>query len=242
MASNFYQILEANEAASQETLKTLYDQKSKRLMQALEDGSPTAKEQLWALRQAYELLSQPAQRAAYDDSLKSRAGAGTSPRPVVRKSQGLTWKINVLLFAILGSCLVGFGLYLGRANKKDDHVVQILQTNRSSDNDATRANTERALVDGVVSNTSMTIDRAAELGNRSLDIQRDAENRRRQEMEYRANADAEVLRQQQERLRIADEQLKLASKQTDEARRVQQDQDRMAIERINEINRKITRP
>ncbi len=102
MASNYYQILEANEAASQETLKTLFDQKSKRLMQAIEAGSPTAKEQLWALRQAYELLSQPAQRAAYDRNLKSSGGVATAPRQVVRKPQRLTWKMNALLFSLLG--------------------------------------------------------------------------------------------------------------------------------------------
>jgi len=241
MASNYYQILEANEAASQETLKSLYEQKFKRLTQELEEGNPTAKEQLWALRQAYELLSQPAQRAAYDNSLKPRAGAEKASRQVAR-TQKLTWKMNVLLLAILGSCLVGFGLYLGRANKKDDHVVQVLQTNRGADNDATRADTERALVDGAINNTSKAIDRSAELANRSLDIQQDAENRRRQEMEYRASADAEVLRQQQERLRLADEQLKRAGKQNEEARHLQQEQDRIALERINEISRKIAKP
>jgi hypothetical protein len=150
--------------------------------------------------------------------------------------------MNALLFSLLGTCLVGFGLYLGRANKIDDHAAQVLQTNRSADNDATRADTERALVDGVVGNTSKAIDRSAELSSRTLDIQRDAENRRRQEMEYRASADAEVLRQQQERLRIAEEQLKWDRKRIEEMKLVQQDQERIAVEKINEISRKIARP
>ncbi len=61
-------------------------------------------------------------------------------------------------------------------------------------------------------------------------------------MEYRASADAEVLRQQQERLRIAEEQLKWDRKRIEEMKLVQQDQERIAVEKINEISRKIARP
>lgn len=198
MASNFYQILEADESASQEALLTLFEKKSERLKLELGEGSPTAKEQLWFLRQAHETLSRPEKRAAYDDGLKAKPFINNNAVPVSAKREGLSWKINILMIALLASGLIGFGLYLGRTNKKDDHTAKVLQTNRNADNDATRAGTERVLVEGVVNNDSKIIDRSAELGNRSLNIQQDAENRRRQELEYRANAGAQILDMQQQ--------------------------------------------
>jgi molecular chaperone GrpE (heat shock protein) len=75
----------------------------------------------------------------------------------------------------------------------------VLQTNRNADNDAIRAGSERILVEGVVNNDSKIIDRSAELGNRSLNIQQDAENRKRQELEYRANAGSQILEMERER-------------------------------------------
>ena len=239
MASNFYQILEANEAASQETIQSLFEQKSRLLERELEAGSTTAKEQLWFLKQAYETLSNPGKRAAYDERQKPKATANIYTRTVPAKPEGmrlkLSWKLNALLVAFLATGLIGFGLHLGRANKQDDHTAQVLQTNRGADNDATRAGTERVRVEGLVSNDAKIIDRSAELGNRALNIQQDAENRQRQEMEYRATANAEILRQQQDRLKIADEQLKWERKQYEEDSRTRQNQERMAAERIQSI-------
>ena len=235
MAINFYQILEANEAASQETLQALFEQKSERLKCDLEDGSPTAKEQLWFLRQAYETLVNPAKRAAYDETLKPKPHAAFISHPAETKATGLSWQTNAVLLLLLASGLIGFGMYLTREGKKDDHVAQVLQTNRSADNDATRADTERVLVEGTVNNNSKIIDR-------SMNIQQDAENRRRQEMEYRASTTAEVLRLEQERLKIADEQIKWQRKQQEDAQRAEQEQQRRAMATIEEIRRNATKP
>lgn len=241
MASNFYQILQANEAASQETLQILFEQQSVRLRQELEDGSPVAKEQMWFLKQAYETLSHPAKREAYDIKIKSKPAVNINSRQATVKTEGLSWKANALMLILLASGLVGFGLYLGRADTKDERALRVLQTNKSAENDATRAGTERVLVEGVVTNDSKLIDRSAELGNRSLNIQQDAENRRRQELEYRANAGAEVLRLEQERLRIADEQLKWERKQREDEKRITEEHHRRAMYQMDEVRRKMGR-
>lgn len=200
MARNYYQILEADEYASQEALLTSFQKISERLNVELDNGSPTAKEELWTLRQVYETLSSPGKRAAYDDGLKGKKILSNNSIVVSAEKEGLSWKTNILLIALLASGLIGFGLHLGRSDKKDEHTAKVLQTNRNADNDATRASSERILVEGVVNNDSKIIDRSAELGNRSLNIQQDAENRKRQELEYRANAGSQILEMQRERM------------------------------------------
>lgn len=216
MAGNFYQILEASEVASSETLQALFEQKRDRLEKELEDGGPTAKEQLWVLKQAYETLSNPIKRAAYDDGAKAKDMQRTSIR-TTKPPEGLDWKVNALLIALLASGLVGLGLHFGKTEKKDNHTAQVLQINRSSDNDATRAGTERILVEGVVNNDSKVIERSAELGNRSLNIQQDAEYRRRQELEYRANASTQILDMQRQN---QDRQLAMQEQRAQESRRL----------------------
>lgn len=222
MSGNFYHILEASSVASPEALQALYEQKRKRLEQEREDGNTAAKEQLWALKHAHETLANPAKRSAYDESLKNKAAQAVPVRTVQARPEVLSWKINAMLIALLASGLVGLGLHFGKSSKKDDHTAQVLKINRSADNDTTRAGTERVLIEGAVNNESKVIDRSAELGNRSLNIQQDAENRRRQELEYRANAGAQIIdmqRQQQSRqLAMQEERLKATQRQSEERR------------------------
>lgn len=224
MAHNFYHILEASDTASQDTLRSLFEQKRSAFQQEQEDGSPTAKEQLWVLKQAYDTLSVPAKRAAYDQSLKK--AKSEVPLPVAPVREGLSWKLNFLLIAVLASGLVGFGLQLGRANKKDDRAVQVLKIDRTADNEATRAGTERVLVDGVLKNDEKIIDRSAELGNRSLGIQESAESRHRQELEYRANATRQAQdleRERQMRQMALEEQRQKTQQQEADTRRVERE-------------------
>ena len=235
MAINLYQILEASEDASQETLLTLFDQKFKRLQLELEEGSPTAKEQLWFLKQAYETLSNPVKRAAYDDNLKPKAAVNIHSYQVAAKPEGLSWKMNALLVSLLASGLIGFGLYMGRANKKDDVTVQLLQTNRTADNDATRANAEKALVEGAVSNQHKLIETQGQVANRIISIEESAESRRSRELEYRANAGTEILLQQRERQRVEDQQLEWQRKQYEQQTADQQSQVRIASDRNQAI-------
>jgi curved DNA-binding protein CbpA len=235
MAINLYQILEASEAASQETLQTLFEQKSERLKRELEQGSPAAKEQLWFLNQAYETLSHPVKRAAYDDSLKPKAAVIINSHQAMAKPEGLSWQVNALLVMLLASGLIGFGLYLGRSNKKDDVAVQILQTNRTADNDATRANAEKALAEGTVSNQQKLIETQGQVVNRIVSIEESAENRRSRELEYRANAGTEILRQQQERQSAVDQQLEWQRKQYEQEAAVRQSQARIASDRMQSI-------
>ena len=66
MAKNLYRVLEASEHASSETLTLLFEQKQARLQKELDSGNPSAKEHLWALKNAYETLSDPEKRTTHD--------------------------------------------------------------------------------------------------------------------------------------------------------------------------------
>ena len=234
MASNFYSVLEVSEAASQATIDAIYEKKLQAVQGELDNGNPNAKGQLWVLKQAYETLSSPAKRVAYDQSL--RAPPERRPTtPITQQREGLSWKATVLLVALLGSGLVGFGLQLGKSGKKDDVSVQVLTINRTADNDATRATTERILVDGTVSNQAKTIDAQTQVANRVVSVQESAESRASRELEYRANAGTEILRQQQERLKMENQQLQWERQQATQVIALQQSQERAASDRLSTI-------
>ena len=76
--------------------------------------------------------------------------------------------------------------------------AQILQTQKNAENDAIRAEAERALAEGRVNNTATVIDRATQIGNRAMDRQLDAEHRMRMESEQRAIANAQRLEMQRQ--------------------------------------------
>lgn len=131
--------------------------------------------------------------------------------------------IGVMSLAVVGYMLLGFYKERGITDARGKTIdAQVLQTNRSADNDATRAGTENALVQGVIGNQGKTIDSSAQMGNRSLDIRQDEENRRRQELEYRANAGGQMLemqRQNQDRqLAMQEQRLQDAKRQAEERR------------------------
>lgn len=235
MAKNLYRVLEANEHASPETLSLLFEQKQARLQKAFDDGNSSAKEHLWALKHAYETLSDPEKRAAHDRLLSANTSPQIPRRDTVQVKDGPSWKTSVMLLALLSAGLIGFGLHLGRANKKDDTAVQMLNVVKTTDNDATRATTERVLVEGSLRNDEKTIDTQGQIANRVVGVQESAEFRKSRELEYQANAGAEQLRQQQERTRMANEQMQWERKQHEQAAAIRQSQARIASDRMQSI-------
>lgn len=236
MAKNLYRVLEASEQASPETLKLLFEQKKLQLQAAVDNGNPSAKELLWALNNAYETLSDPEERAVHDRQLKSQANPSATRRATVQTQEPSNWKTSAILLALLATGLIGFGLHLGRANKKDDTAVQMLNVVRTTDNDATRAGTERVFVEGTLRNQEKAIDTHGQIANRVVAVQESAEFRKSRELEYEANAGAEQLRQQQERTRMANEQMQWERKQHEQAAAAQQSRARIASDRMSSIN------
>lgn len=235
MAKNLYRILEASEHASPETLSLLFEQKLARLQKELDAGNPSAKEHMWAVKTAYETLSDPEQRAQHDRLLNAASSPPPPRRSQVEVKEGPSWKTSAMLLILLAAGLVGFGLQMGRANKKDDTAVRMIEVVKTTDNDATRANTERVFVDGTLRNNEKTIDNQAQIAHRAVAVEESAESRKSRALEYQANAGTELLRQQEERTKIANEQLKWERKQYEQDMAQRQSQERTATSRMQSI-------
>ena len=174
-------------------------------------------------------------RLTAESTPASRNRSGSQERNAESDSVSLTlWEtrktsviVGTLAVVLIGYLVLGF--YKEReasAARKKAIDAQVIETNKAAEIAATRAESERALVDGVVKNSGTQINSAAQLGNRSLDIQQDAENRRRQELEYRANAGSQILdmqRQQQDRQQAIREQQQRESRQRTEDDRIARD-------------------
>lgn len=235
MAKNLYRIFEAGEHASSETLSLLFEQKQTRLQKELDSGNPSAKEHLWALKNAYETLSDPEKRATHDRLLSANASPPIRRPTPIQVPDGPSWKTSAILLALLSAGLIGFGLHLGRANKKDETAVQMLNVVKSTDNDATRATNERVLVEGSLRNDEKAIDTHGQIANRIVGVQESTEFRKSRQLEYQANADAEQLRQQQERTRMVNDQMQWERKQQDQVTALRLSQARIASDRMQSI-------
>ena len=199
---------------------------------------------------AKDTLGNAKARETYDRRLFGRMVAETSQ---VSRNPGGSQDHNVASNSVLvslwetrkTSVIVGtlslfvvtymvLGFYKEReasATRKKALEVQILQTNRAAEVAATRADTERALVDGSVRNDEKLISTQGQVANRIVGVQESAESRQSRELEYRANAGTEILRQQEERLKVANDQLKWERAQSEKATAAQQGRDRVAADK-----------
>lgn len=190
---------------------------------------------------AKDSLGNARSREAYDRRLlasttadagpASRPGGRRSAEPVVMETDSLLlhmWesrKATVMVGAI-ALCIVGYmllGFYKEREAslaRKKEIEAQVLQAQKTAENDAIRAEAERALANGAIAHTATVIDRSSQIGNRALDIQLDAENRRRIESEQRAIANTQRLEMQRE---AQDRQLAMQEQRTREAKRQMDD-------------------
>lgn len=140
--------------------------------------------------------------------------------------------VGVLALLAIGYMVLGF--YKEReasAAQKKALEVQVLQTNKAAEIAATRAETERTLVEGALQNDGQRIHTQDQVANRVVSIQESAESRQSRELEHRANTDAEILRQQEQRLKIAEDQLKWERAQREQALAAQQSRDRVAADK-----------
>nr|WP_315489931.1 hypothetical protein [uncultured Rhodoferax sp.] len=166
---------------------------------------------------ARESLGNARSREAYDRRIFSSAATASGPssrypgRAHDTSSEGESvlmqlWesrKATVIVGAVC-VCIVGYmllGFYKEReasATRKKEIDAQILQTQKNAENDAIRAEAERTKANGMVTHAGTAIDRTTQIGNRSLEIQREAESRRRFETEQQAMANAQRLEMQRE--------------------------------------------
>jgi len=234
--SSFYTVLKVSPEAPDAEVTAAIAQYEARIEAGVFAASPEFK-------YAKESLGNPKSREAYDRRVFTNLTAAGAPSARLADStydrsagtDGVVlslWesrKASVML-GVLALSVVGYfalGFYKEReasAARKKAIDAQVLEASRAADNDATRAGTERVLVNSVLKNTETVIDRSTHLGNRAIDIQQDAEDRRRQELEYRANAthrSLEMQRESQERQLAMQEQRSRDMKRMADERRAE---------------------
>ena len=203
MKVSHYDVLQISPKASLDIVKTAYQHLKPTLVKLVGEGNDEARNQLLFLEEAYSVLSSPEKRSAYDASL-----SGT-PNPVYStqryeyetESTFLGWwgdsRTGRLLMAVfLFAAVFSAYKFMGQQGTQKLQAKQVeTQAEREIGavrNDAYRAQSERTLVQGVVQNQEKLIDKSYDIAARETE-------RRRVELEYKANAGSQQLEMQRQR-------------------------------------------
>lgn len=233
----FYDVLQVSKLADKEVIEVAYQQ----LLQKFQaEGSQDSQNQVKFIQHAYEVLSNPEKKAIYDNSLKDQENPLQAVSSQYRSdfddiSDGW-WKSPKVTWIIVASVvLIGFSLFARHTGEKNKvEIVKESEATKRQSNELNATNiskhldNEESLVKGVVDNQSKYIDASANVDNRAIDVARQAEDRRRTELEYRANAGTQILdmqrREQDARLEMqrkqqADYENRIAEQQAENKRR-----------------------
>lgn len=206
MKRSHYDVLQVSAKALPTVIDAAYVNLKSTMAEAANGGDEGVRNELVFLEEAYLVLSSPERRALYDLSL-----AATEPvakyqlRPdetYAYESQGvfMDWWQNsttsrfFLVIAIFGAAFFVYKFVGQTGNHKvatKQVEVQEKKEVGAAGNDDYRAQTERTLIQGAVQNQAIAIDRA-------YDIQSREAERRRSELEYRANAGSQQFEMQRE--------------------------------------------
>lgn len=232
--SSFYSLLQLTPLATDAEVTAAITRYEARI--AAEEVAATPE-----FKYAKDSLGNARSREAYDRRLLASATADAGPvsrpggrrnaEPVVMESDSLLlhmWESRkaTVMVGAFALCIVGYmllGFYKEReasTARKKEIEAQVLQAQKAAENDAIRAEAERALANGAVTHVGTAIDRSSQMGNRALELQRDAENRRRIESEHQAIANAQRLEMQRE---AQERQLAMQEQRTRESKRQMDD-------------------
>jgi curved DNA-binding protein CbpA len=207
MKRSHYDVLQVSTRAVPSVIEAAYKNIKPALAESANNGVDDARNELVFLEEAYSVLSSPERRGLYDRSLTmSEPGVSYRARSLDSSAQEsestfLGWWAHTrtsrfLLALAVFAAVFSVYKFVGQqgdhkvANKQLD--VQEKKEVGAVQNDSFRAGTERALVQGAVQNQAVAIDR-------SYDIQSREAERRRKELEYRANAGEQQLQMQRQR-------------------------------------------
>lgn len=205
MKKTFYDFLQVSKSADQNIIDSAYEILLKKYESKHDQES---RNQLQFIRHAYETLSNPEQRRIYDQKLNSEEYLTKLEvqkyESDFSKTFNAWWKSPKVSWIIIASItLIGFSLYTRHMSEKSKVAIikETEFTKRESNvlnasNDSKHLYNEEILVKGLAGNQDNTIREASKIDNRALDIAMQAEERKRIELEYRANADAQRLEMQ----------------------------------------------
>ena len=240
MKKTLYEILGVDKSAPQELIHDAYKLMLARLGASLDNGDAKAQNDIVVLKDAYYVLSNGYKRAEYDLKLQSVSDNENMARlhggysldvkqdPILQPSYShagpvfLTWWTTSKTSLLLTGVFVLFLAYIGLGYFSTSSEVKIAtkEMQEIGKIEAARVVNEGKLVDGVVKNEEVAIHHEAQVINRAISVAEEQEARRRQELEYRANANAQYIeiqkREQDARLEMQKRQLEVQRKQQDD--------------------------
>ena len=116
MKKTHYELLEVAETCSDEMVRLAHGHVSKALMEKFVAGDLRARDDLWAVNAAYEVLSDPPHRRIYDEKLKqalSNDGEAKSSTPCVEPDKTVLRDVSTikLILGVTGSSMVMLGFF-----------------------------------------------------------------------------------------------------------------------------------
>jgi len=203
MKISHYDVLQVSPKASLDIIKAAYQHLKPALVQQASEGNQEARNQLLFLEEANSVLSSPEKRSAYDALLAGTPVPTYATHPLAYETDNtfLSWwgdsKTARILMAIgLSAAVFGAYKFIGQRGELKTQAKQVeIQAEReigSFRNDAYRAESERTLIQGSVQNQDKLIDKSYDIASREAE-------RRKAELEYRANAGAQQLEMQRQR-------------------------------------------
>jgi len=225
MKVSHYDILQVSPRASHEIIVAAFDRLKATLHARKLEGDDEARNQLIFLEEAYAILASPDRRTAYDAALLNAVNGVATPAAVatvapVHRPSDPSSGFSRWFLALAISC-AAFGAYkfMGQSGgqKIQEKAVdaQVQQAVGGVRNDAYRAESERTLIQGVVTNQAAVIDRSYEIASKEAD-------RRRAELEYRAEVGSQVIDLQRQRQEAQIQEMKWRQEQYEKERKLRE--------------------
>lgn len=214
LKKSLYDILQVSKLAGQDAIDAAYWQ----LLQELSlDGSQEAQNQIKCIRHVHGILSDPVQKALYDNRLQDkehplRPAAPQHQRDVADSFDVWLKSSRVIWIIAAWAALIGFGLFTGhRGERSRVEIIKPFEINErealkpKAAKDARYFDNGGRWVKDVDGNQGGYADAAATAGNRDIDTEQQAEAKLRSKIEYRVNAGARLLeiqrREREDRLK-----------------------------------------
>jgi DnaJ-class molecular chaperone with C-terminal Zn finger domain len=229
-----YDVLQVSGKAEPEMIETAYRMRSEKLNDAVDHD---AQNEMKLVRQAYAILSDPAQRAVYDQSIL----AATSRNRMQINADGMVeenhdeghsiLKWSIAAAVALAATMIVFNHF--RDTKKIEIEAQLVSKH---------LNNEQELVSGTVNNQSKAIDNSSTVSNRMLDLAREqqfnrqiAEERRSAEINQQRESQIEYSRKMQENSRMQQEAQQTAREAQQTARKEEASQEQYRLSMMNKM-------
>lgn len=197
MSNNLYDVLQVSQNAGVDIIEAAYKLKKSKLER---NGDLDSQNELKIALWAYQTLIDLDKRAAYDNQLPKidvpYISTENHDAPTIQPGIFMDWWSSYKVTAIITvvAVLVGANIYFDYRKEAQKNDVLKKAVEGSENNLSKHFDNEKIMVTGAVSNEGKAIDVVSSIAQQEQD-------RRRTELEYRANAGGQILemqRQQQE--------------------------------------------